>query len=842
MKKVKRLTAVILSALMMTSAFSVLPVSAAVIESNNSVLSSDYLTSGDYEYSLLDNGAVEISEYIGNDDDVTIPDTIDGKKVMSIGRNAFSSCKNLVSVEMSDNITSIGWGSFSACTNLKNVIISNSVISIDKYAFIRCTSLDNIIIPDSVINIGDFAFDDCENLNNITIPNSVLKIGSASFSGTPWYNNQTEGMIFAGKVLYNYKGDKSKITNIIIPDGTLSINDYIFNSCTNLKNITIPNSVINIGDFAFNGCTGLKDITIPSSVINIGNNAFADCQNLENILLSYGIEKIGDRAFSNCISLNEITIPDSVKEFVEDYGQTFYNCKNLKKINLSHNMTNITQSMFDGCESLTDIVIPNSVKEIGSCSFDGCNNLKNITLSNEIISISNGIFDDTSWYKEQPDGVIYLGNVLYAYKGEMPENTTINVADGTKVIADGAFYGCKNLKDIIIPQSIINIGSNALKNTSWLNTQPNGIVYVDKIAYGYKGEYSDNITLEFKNGTKGIANSFIGNFINRNNDNKINIKLIFPESIIYIGNNAFSGSSHYEPFVINCQNLPSNLEYICSYAFSYNKFNGTINNITIPNKIKYIGNKAFFACDTMKSVHLPNNDFTICDRTFGYSYAGYNNYFNVINFKLYGYKDTSAEKYAKKYNVTFFPLSPFTDKTLADTNTNITVSGVMQEDTVLNVAKLENTFENSVATYDITLQKDGAVIQPDSTITVKIPSNAENCKVMWLKDDGTAEDMNAKYTDGCYVFTTDHLSIYALVQDKTILTGDANQDGIIDVNDVTYLQMHIAGNKNTDGSAIIDETNKQLFDCVDMNKDGKLSVSDVTALQIYISNNNQKIN
>ena len=60
----------------------------------------------------------------------------------------------------------------------------------------------------------------------------------------------------------------------------------------------------------------------------------------------------------------------------------------------------------------------------------------------------------------------------------------------------------------------------------------------------------------------------------------------------------------------------------------------------------------------------------------------------------------------------------------------------------------------------------------------------------------------------------------------------------LNVNDVTYWQMHIAGNKNTDGSAFIDETNKQLFDCVDMNKDGKLSVSDVTELQIYISNNN----
>lgn len=54
--------------------------------------------------------------------------------------------------------------------------------------------------------------------------------------------------------------------------------------------------------------------------------------------------------------------------------------------------------------------------------------------------------------------------------------------------------------------------------------------------------------------------------------------------------------------------------------------------------------------------------------------------------------------------------------------------------------------------------------------------------------------------------------------------------------------MHIAGKKTTDGSALIDETNKLLFDCIDMNKDGKLSVADVTALQIYISNNNKKIN
>ena len=206
------------------------------------------------------------------------------------------------------------------------------------------------------------------------------------------------------------------------------------------------------------------------------------------------------------------------------------------------------------------------------------------------------------------------------------------------------------------------------------------------------------------------------------------------------------------------------------------------------------------------------------------------------NLTIYGYKNTAAEEYALNNGFEFINLAE--ERTLTDKASSISVSGVVNSNADLNVSKLENTYEKSVATYDITLQKDGIAIQPDGAITIKIPSDVKDCKVMWLKDDGTAEDMNAEYIDGCYVFTTDHLSVYALVQDKTILTGDANQDGIVNINDVTYLQMHIAGKKNTDGSSLIDETNKQLFNCVDMNKDGKLSVADVTALQIQISQNN----
>ena len=209
------------------------------------------------------------------------------------------------------------------------------------------------------------------------------------------------------------------------------------------------------------------------------------------------------------------------------------------------------------------------------------------------------------------------------------------------------------------------------------------------------------------------------------------------------------------------------------------------------------------------------------------------------NVVLYVFDNSYGLEWAKEHDFAYVIMeeTPI-EKDLVDEGTGIKVKGTMDPDAALKVEKVENTFENSVATYDITLQKDGAVIQPDGTITVKIPSSAENCKVMWLKDDGTAEDMNAEYIDGCYVFTTNHLSVYALVQNKQYLKGDANQDGIVNINDVTYLQRHLAGSLNTDGSAFIDETNKQLFNCVDMNKDGKLSVADVTALQIHISQNN----
>lgn len=127
-KRFKKGLTLLLSALMVLSVCSAAAVSVGAVEST-AVSSGTTLVFGDYEYTVLDDGTVEITGYNDSDTEIVIPSEIEGMKVTSIGYGAFYNCTGLTSVTIPDSVTTIGNTAFENCIGLSSITIPNSVTS-----------------------------------------------------------------------------------------------------------------------------------------------------------------------------------------------------------------------------------------------------------------------------------------------------------------------------------------------------------------------------------------------------------------------------------------------------------------------------------------------------------------------------------------------------------------------------------------------------------------------------------------------------------------------------------------------------------------------------------------
>ena len=305
------------------------------------------------------------------------------------------------------------------------------------------TKISNI---STIHTVDESSFYDCKTLTSITIPDSVTSIRICQFVGCSSlksfygkFASEDNRCLIVNGVLTAFA--PAGLTTYSIPENVTSINNHVFNSCTDLTSVTIPNSVTSMGYGVFVGCTSLKRVDITdleawckidfysnnANPLNNGADLYLNGSKVTALTIPSSITEIKQYTFYGCPSLTSVTIPNSVTEI----GETpFGRCTLLKSFYGKYASEDNRCLIVDGVlntfapAGLTTYSIPNSVTSIGDYVFYRCSSLTNVTI---------------------PESVTSIGNYAFYYCTSL---TSVTIPNSVTSIGSSAFYGCSKLAEV----------------------------------------------------------------------------------------------------------------------------------------------------------------------------------------------------------------------------------------------------------------------------------------------------------------------------------------------------------------------------------------------------------
>jgi hypothetical protein len=387
------------------------------------------------------NGAITFTQYTGPGGDVTIPDTVNGLPVTTVGQAAFYQVSSLTSVTFGTNVNTIANNAIFQCPSLSSVTIPASVTNIGSGPMLDCKSLTAISVSPSnshYTNVNQVLFNTPQTSliefpggvgGSYTLPVTVTNIGQAfignslttiSVNAANTYFTNLAGVLTdkSKTFLYSYPGGAPG--GYSVPSNVTTIVSAAFEYSTGVTNVTIGTNVTSIGYVAFYDCPNLTAISVnPTNAFYSSTNGVLFDKN-KTMLIQYPIAiggsymvpgtvvNIADGAFGDAFGLTSIVIPNSVTNIGT---QTFYACLNLSGVVLGNSVKSIGPSAFFYCSSLTDIVFPASLTSLGQYAIGGCLSLSSVCFEGTNPPTAAACFTSTMLYPpfytsmEAPAGV-----------------------------------------------------------------------------------------------------------------------------------------------------------------------------------------------------------------------------------------------------------------------------------------------------------------------------------------------------------------------------------------------------------------------------------------------------
>lgn len=566
-----------------------------------------------------------------------------------------------------NGVLSIAEEAFINQTTLKELYFTNQLRSISPRAFYNC-GIKRVEPSYGVERIGALAFAECSNLEEATLPDSLSYIEEGIFLNTPLLDN-APSELYIGRHLIRSRGSQK----VVLKNDTLSIAEGAFAE-SNIEWVDLR-SITKIPDCCFYKCNKLKRIkSLPITYIGEGalaycislekpklaNNAYLgkgynyfsllnwDIPD-ENILyfgkrlvyarelygeytVKYGTIFIEKECFKSNDRLTGVTFPGSVISIGEG---AFLNCPFLKRLVLSDKLKEIPNYFAPSCE-LLEIAIPDSVKSIGRESFSGCQKL-----TGEVITSATKV-GERAFYNTAITAVILKKPIKYIGKEGFAKSTSLkNISfevDNNTILSGGLFKGCRSIVTLTLPEGLQSVPSSCFEGCVSLKeiNLPSTIKSIGNKCF-YDCKFLERINIPncllspscFENCTSlkrvSVNQKKIPTALFKNCTALEEVQ--FNEMPTVIGNQAFFGTTSLKGI-----HLTERLEIIGAESFK----NSGIEEITLPDGIKIggnafenaslvrvlrcdgsktsggsIGEYAFYGCETLGEVDIPNGIYNI---------------------------------------------------------------------------------------------------------------------------------------------------------------------------------------------------------------------------------------